>query len=169
MVRNVLIAGTICFLIVLAGLPSAGANGRRATRVESGMVFNIAPRQPISSAGNVQYAQSRVFSTSFKVANEVRSSSGALLIKQDEDVKVQVRTQQARRVGRQGWIEIIPLSTLDAEGNTVPLVQRGTRVDGQRRLGAAIGVGVISFGLGLLIKGRDTSIQLGQEFAVVVE
>lgn len=169
MIRNVLFAATVCSLIVLACVPTTLAEAKRATRVESGTTFNVTPQQPISSAGNVQYAGSTVYSTSFKVVDDVRSRSGELLIKQREDVKVEVRTQQARRVGRQGWIELIPLSTFDAEGRTVPLVRRGIRVDGKRRLGAAIGVAIITFGLGLLIKGRDTAISAGQEFTVVVE
>ena len=45
----------------------------------------------------------------FKVADDVKSRGGNLLIKPGEDVKVQVRTQQARRIGRQGWIEIVDL------------------------------------------------------------
>lgn len=169
MLRNVSIAGIVCFLVALAGLPASGADAARATRVQSGTVFNMVPLQPISSAGNVQYGQSEVYSTSFKVADDVKNSSGQVVIRQGADVKVQVRTQQARRVGRQGWIEVLPLSTVDAQGNNVPLVQRGIRVDGQRRLGAAIGVAVITFGLGLLIKGRDTSVPQGREFSVTVE
>lgn len=169
MVRGVSIAGSLCFLIVLAGLPSALAEARRTTSVASGTAFNMTPQQPIDSAGYVQYAGSKVYSTSFKVAADVRGRGDEVLIKQGEDVKVEVRTQQARRVGRQGWIEVIPLSTFDVHGNTVPLVRRGVRVDGQRRLGAAIGVAFVTFGLGLLIKGRDTAMSPGQEFTVVVE
>ena len=47
----------------------------------------------------------------FKVADDVKSQGGNLPIKPGEDVKVQVRTQQARRIGRQGWIEIVPLGS----------------------------------------------------------
>ena len=169
MVRQVSLAVSVCLLIAAASAPSTYAETPHASHVESGTTFDMTPQQPIRSAGNVRYAGSTVDSAHFKVVNDVRSRSGELLIEQHEDVRVEIRTQQARRVGRQGWIEVIPLSTFDAEENPVSLVRRGIRVDGQRRLGAAIGVGVVTFGLGLLIKGRDTSIEPGHELTVLVE
>ena len=169
MVRNVCLAVAVCLLIAVASAPRTSAEAPRTSPVESGTAFDMTPQQPIRSAGSVRYAGSTVYSSHFKVVNDVRSPSGQLLIRQREDVRVEVRTQQARRVGRQGWVEVIPLSTFDAEGNPVSLVRRGIRVDGQRRLGAAIGVAFVTFGLGLLIKGRDTSIEPGQEFTALVE
>lgn len=93
---------------------------------------------------------------------------GKIIIAAGTPVILDVEYQEHRGVGKQGYISVKPVSTMDVYGQIVYLNGGGKSFEGKSRRGAAIGCGVffgiVAFPVGLLflcIKGQDAELEEG--------
>lgn len=93
---------------------------------------------------------------------------GKIVIAAGTPVILDVEYQKHRGVGKQGYISVKPVSTMDVYGQIVSLNGAAKTFEGKSRRGAAIGCGVffgiVTFPVGLLflcIKGQDAELEEG--------
>ena len=98
------------------------------------------------------------------VDNDVKSSTGKVLIKRGTPVQLQVDREKARACGKAGLVTVKCISTTSVDGQYIAL-EGSTSEEGQEKKGLAIGLGV---GLGfftligfacLAIKGGQATIE----------
>lgn len=103
------------------------------------------------------------------VSNDVLQD-GKVIIPAGTPVKLDVKYEKRRGLGRPARVEVVPVSTTDAYGQIVILNGTTKTDEGKNKRGAAVGCGVVFgillFPVGLLflcIKGGHASIPAGTQ------